>query len=329
MQDINVIWDFLKKNDLANAQFEWMAGDASARRYARIEKGTKTFVLMDTPMSEKPEEFILIDRILVDAGLSAPKIYDIDLDKGLLLLEDLGNDTYTRMLAKGEDQTSLYKLAVDVLIEISKIKDTKTVLSYDRDYIHEGLELFTDWFMPAALGKQTDGAVKEEYLNIMDNLFASIEKAPKGLMWLDYHVDNLMLLPKRDGVRACGLMDFQDARVGPLTYDLMSLLEDARRDVPDDLRQQLLSYYIEKNAVKDKELFMRSYHITAVKRHLRVIGIFSRLKMRDGKSKYLEHIPRIWRLLESHLDLSYMQPLKNWLDKNVPQEFRTTPNSLK
>ena len=183
--------------------------------------------------------------------------------------------------------------------------------------------------LPAAFGKPTDAAVKEEFLKIIDDLFVSVQTAEKGLMWLDYHVDNLMLLDDRKGVCACGLMDFQDARVGPLAYDLMSLLEDARRDVPDDLRQQLLAYYIEKSGIEDKETFIRSYHVTAVKRHLRVIGFFFRLKMRDGKDKYLQHIPRIWRLLESHLDLPYMHPLKDWLDRNVPKKFRTIPETLK
>ena len=325
MQDVEVIQNFLKKNHLSGARLEWMTGDASPRRYARVTTGEKSFVLMDTPMSEKPKEFIMIDKILINAGLSVPKIYDVDLDKGLLLLEDFGDDTYTRMLAKGENEVSLYKLAVDALVGIGKIRDIKEVPPYDKNFIHSGVETFTDWFMPAAFGKQTDANVKKEYLDIIDNLIDSIGAAPKGLMWLDYHVDNLMLLKDRKDVRTCGIMDFQDARVGPLAYDLMSLLEDARRDVPKNLQEQLLSYYIEKAGIADKDLFMRSYHIMAVKRHLRVLGFFVRLKVRDGKDKYLIHIPRVWRLLESHLDLPYMQPLKSWLDKNVPKDFRTTP----
>ena len=328
MQDIGIIQDFLKKNHLSDARIEWMSGDASSRRYARVTSGEKSFILMDTPRSEKPEEFIMIDRLLGKAGLSVPEIYDVNPEKSLLLLEDLGDDTYTRMLEKGEEQDFLYTLAVDVLLEIARIRDVEGVALYDQAFVRKMVEAFTDWFMPAAFGKPTDAAAKKELLGIIDDLFVSIRDVPKGLMWLDYHVDNLMLLKNRKGVRACGLMDFQDARVGPLAYDLMSLLEDARRDVPEGLQQRLLAYYLEKSGMDDKDLFMRSYHVTAVKRHLRVIGVFSRLKMRDGKGKYLKHIPRVWRLLERHLNLPYMRPLKDWLDANIPQKFRTIPPSL-
>jgi len=328
MEHTDLIQDFLKKNNLQDAQFTWMTGDASFRRYARVTKENDSFVLMDTPRSEKPEEFILIDKILVEAGLSAPKIFDIDLDNGFLLLEDLGDDTYTKMLAAGTNEFVLYKLAVDALVEVSRIKDTTGVAPYDTKVIHTGAELFTDWYMPAALGKATDAQAKQAYLNIIDELFESIKDAPKGLMLADYHVDNLMFLPNRKGAAACGLMDFQDGTVGPLAYDLMSLLEDARRDISPVLRQQLLPYYMEEAGVEDEQLFMRSYHVTAIKRHLRVIGIFARLKMRDHKDKYLVHLPRVWRLLESHLNLPYMLPLKNWLDTYVPSAYRGIPDSL-
>ena len=327
MERTNLMHSFLQKNHLDEKPFKWITGDASFRRYARIGEGNDTVILMDSPPSDVPpfgktEEFVIIDKILVNAGLSAPKIYDVDLDNGFMILEDLGDDSYAEMLAKGADEYSLYKAAVDALIEIAKIKDVQNVAPYDTEVIHYGAGLFTDWFMPAVLGKGTDESVRQEYFDIIDALFDSIKQAPSGLMLADYHIRNLMYLHDREGFKSCGLLDFQDGTVGPIAYDLMSLLEDARRDVPSQLQKELLQYYLDKMHFENNDLFMKSYHITAIKRHLRVIGIFARLKIRDGKNEYWEHIPRVWRLLETHLDLPYTQDLKNWLDRNVPDKYR-------
>ena len=321
MERLNLMHAFLEKNHLDDKPFNWITGDASFRRYARIGEGKDTYILMDTPQSEKPQEFVTIDKILVNAGLSAPKIYDMDMENGFLLLEDLGDDTYANLLAKGADEFSLYKVAVDALVEVSKIKDLTGVVSM-WEVLHEWAEVFPDWYLPLVSGKPTDPALKQEYFDILDRLFESVNDSPQGLILRDYHIGNLMLLPDRKGPAACGLLDFQDGYVGPIAYDLMSLLEDARRDVSPDVIEKLLPYYMEEIKVPDKELFMRSYHVTAIDRHLRVLGTFVRLKLRDGKSQYLVHLPRLWRLLERHLKEPYMADLKNWLDRNVPAEFR-------
>lgn len=328
MERSDLINLFLKKNKLGNMPIEWMPSDASFRHYARIKTPKRNYILMDAPKPENPEQFIVVDEILVKNGLSAPKIYDIDLENGFVLLEDFGDDTYAHMLAKGANELELYKTALSSLIKISEIKDFDSIPLYDYEWLSYGLSAFTGWFIPKALNRELTEKEKNSFNKIWNDLYASIEKAPKGLILVDYHIDNMMYLKDRAGYKACGLLDFQDAKVGPLAYDLASLIEDARRDVPKEIRKEILNEYINAFPDMDKDLFMRSYHVVAAKRHVRVIGVFTRLKARDGKDKYLKHIPRVWKLLEEHLDEAYLAPLKNWLDEVVPEEFRRIPECL-
>lgn len=328
MERTDLISAFLKKNGLDKMPIEWMPFDASFRHYARIKTPEKNYILMDAPKPENPKQFVLVDEILAKNGLSVPKIYDSDFENGFVLLEDFGDDTYARMLAKGADELELYKTALSSLVKISEVKDFDGVPLYDDKWLNYALTSFTDWFIPNALNRELTEKEKNSFNKIWADLYASIEKAPKGLILIDYHIDNMMHLKDRAGYKACGLLDFQDAKVGPLAYDLASLIEDARRDVPKDIREQILDMYIKAFPNMDKDLFMRSYHIVAAKRHVRVIGVFTRLKARDGKDKYLKHIPRVWKLLEEHLNEPYLLPLKNWLDDVVPTNLRKTPERL-
>ncbi len=324
-----LIFSFLSRNNLQNAHFKWLPCDASFRRYARIKDDKKSYILMDAPKDvatpENAAQFALVDEILCKNGLSAPIIYDKDLDNGLILLEDLGDDSYRKMLSKGFDELPLYKNALLSLLQIKEITDTTGVPDYDNNWICFALSLFLDWFAPKALNRELSKNERDEFYQIWEDLFASISDTPKGLILSDYHIDNLMYLNARKGHKACGLLDFQDARVGPLVYDLVSLLEDPRRDVPPKIREEILDLYLSKNPTLDKDKFMRAYHIVAVKRHTRVIGIFVRLKVRDGKDRYLNDIPRTWKMLQSHLSEPCMQPLKEWLDKTIAPELRAIP----
>ncbi len=323
-----LINDFLKKNHLDKVHLDWLPSDASFRHYARIFAGQKSYILMDAPPPENPHQFAVIDRILCENDLSAPVIYASDFENGLLLLEDFGSDSYAKMLQSGFDELTLYKTALASLLQLEKVRDFKGVPLYDQAWIDYGLSAFTDWFIPCALDRELTEDERKDFYQIWIDLFNSITNAHKGLILIDYHIDNMMYLKDRTGHRTCGLLDFQDARVGPLAYDLASLIEDARRDVPVQIKDEILQLYLSAHPDWDKDLFMRSYHIVAVKRHLRVIGVFTRLKARDGKDKYLQHIARVWRLLESHLDLPYMQPLQQWLDKVVSKDLRKAPQCL-
>ena len=328
MERADLIRLFLKKNKLDKADFEWMPSDASFRHYARIKTKDKSYILMDAPPPEIPEQFAVVDEILCKNDLSAPVIYDADFENGFILLEDFGDASYNTLLADGFNELELYKTSLNALLQVAKIKDYTGIPPYDKDWLFEGLSVFIDWFIPNAINRNVTEAEKEAFFKIWETLFNTIENYNNGLILNDFHLANMMLLD-REKHRTCGLLDFQDARVGPLSYDLVSLLEDARRDkLSEETTNKLFDLYFEAQPDLDKELFMRSYHIMAVKRHTRVIGVFVRLKARDGKDKYLKHIPNVWRLLESHLDEPYLADFKNWLDAVVPKEYRKIPSCL-
>ena len=328
MERIEQIQYFLRHCGLDASKLTWLPSDASFRHYGRIKDEKKSYILMDAPAPELPEQFELIDKILSKNGLSVPFIYEHDFKNGFLLLEDFGDDTYTHLLAQGENEENLYKLALDSLFKIQEIRDFEGVPFYNQDWLTYGLSTFLDWFVPLANPKPLSNAAIQDFYQLWQELYQEAMKSPQGLILIDYHVDNMLRLPNRTGYQACGLLDFQDARVGPFAYDLASLLEDARRDVSPSVREKMWSYYMKKGVVGDKAIFEKAYHILAAKRHIRVIGVFTRLKARDHKNKYLCHIPRVWQLLESHLDEPYLKSLKDWLNTYLPSEYRKVPACL-
>jgi aminoglycoside/choline kinase family phosphotransferase len=258
-------------------------------------------------------------------GYSAPRLLAVDEKNGLLLLEDLGDDTYTRLLARGGDEAALYALATDLLADLNSRADAipEGVPAYNNDRLLTEVCLLTDWYLPA-IGRQPDPVARAEFVKLWLELFPIARAVPETLVLRDFHVDNLMLLP-RDGLAACGLLDFQDAVSGPLTYDLMSLLEDARRDIDPALVAAMKDRYLARFPNLDRATFDASWAVMAVQRHAKVIGIFTRLCKRDGKPVYLGHIPRVWGLLERACAHPALAGMKRWLDTYVPAETRVVP----
>lgn len=307
-----------------------LAADASFRRYDRVVLGERRAVLMDAPPEkEDVKPFLLIARHLRGLGYSAPEILAEDTAAGLLLLEDLGDDTYTRLLARGEDEEALYRLAIDLLIDLHGRPAAETVPDdlppYDDTRLLDEAGLLVEWYLPAVMDGTPDAAILSNYRDLWSNLLVPARRVPETLVLRDYHVDNLIGLPDRTGVAACGLLDFQDAVVGPVSYDLVSLLEDARRDIPPPLAAAMLEHYFAAFPRLDEDAFRASYAILGAQRHCKVIGIFTRLCLRDGKARYLRHIPRLWRLLEGALAHPVLAPLGDWLDRNIPVERRIVP----
>ncbi len=320
MANNDVIQSFLKRNGLENGELTWLNGDASMRRYARIQKDRETYILMDSPQSEHPREFSIVDKILVKNGFSAPVIYDEDLANGLILLEDFGNDTYAQLLKQSDTcEQELYSAALDVLIKLRHIPtiDIVNIPKYQERQMIDHLETFTDWFMPYVLNNKTRDAVKDDFIRIWKKLIPLALETRQGLILWDFHINNLMRL-NRPGVQTCGLLDFQDARIGPFSYDLVSLLEDARRPMKPDLRADLMNRYLRELPTDEQVSFMRSYHILAAKRHLRVLGFFVRLCQRDKKPGYLKHLPHVYGLLQEHLNEPYLKELKEWFLQTLP-----------
>ena len=186
--------------------------------------------------------------------------------------------------------------------------------------------LLTDWYMPAMLGRPTSETMRDDYAARWRDAFTVVHAQPRTLVLRDFHVDNLMRLDGRDGVAACGLLDFQDALSGPAAYDLMSLLEDARRDVDPALKAAMLERYREANAAAADGTFVSAFTVLAAQRHAKVIGIFTRLSQRDGKPAYLAHIPRLWRLLEAALCHPELRAVSEWFERNLPPAHRGVPS---
>ena len=292
--------------------------------------GGETAVIMDAPPPrEDVRPFVHMTGHLLGLGYSAPRIYAEDREMGLLLLEDLGDDLYTAAVAQGAGERELYERAVDLLIDLHSRQSAVAVpdglAEYDEEMLLDEAALFTDWYMPKTLHAPTPPRTRTAFLDIWRRYLPMLEEVPETLTLRDYHADNLIWLSGRDGIAAVGLLDYQDAVVGRTPYDLMSLLEDARRDLEPGLAGLMLDRYLGAFPDQDRRTFEAVYAILAAQRHCKVIGIFTRLAFRDGKFAYLRHIPRVWRLLTDACRHPVLGPLQDWLDAAVPRSSRTVP----
>jgi len=322
---------FLNQAGWSGAKQEPLPADASFRRYVRLHGPEKRrALLMDAaPPQENVRAYLAVARLLRGLGLGSPAVFNQDAENGLLLIEDLGDDTYTRLLAQGAAEEPLYALAVDVLAEIArrfKPKEAPFLPPYDDERLLNEAALLVDWYLPAITGKPADPGLRAEYLALWRDLFPLARRVPSTLVLRDYHVDNLMRVANRSGLLACGLLDFQDAVLGPQSYDLVSLLEDARRDIAPDLAQRMKQRYLAAFPGLDRAAFEASCAVLGAQRHAKVIGIFTRLNVRDRKPQYLAHIPRVWRLLERSLAHQELAPVARWLDTHIPKSSRGVPS---
>jgi aminoglycoside/choline kinase family phosphotransferase len=291
-----------------------LTGDASARKYFRLRKDEQSAVLMDaSQILESVAPFIRIDQHLHQLGFSVPAILARDDKKGFLLLEDFGDATFTRLLDNQGDPEKLCTLATDVLIALHKHPRAipKGLRTYHPQKMLEDIELFLEWRTPTI-----SEAGKAEFRIVWGEVLPVAHQVPTSLLLRDYHVANLMLLPEREGVRQAGLLDFQDAYQGPVTYDLMSLLEDARHDVPDGLREKMTARYLAHFPIPNRNAFAASMVILAALRHTRVLAIFERLSRREGKHDYKRlHSPRVERLLQRALTHPMLARVKQWMER--------------
>ncbi len=324
--------EFLAGQGWGEARRRPLAGDASFRRYVRLERDGATAMLMDAPPEfEDVRPFVTIAEHLSALGFSAPCILARDIAQGFLLLEDLGDDTYTKRLAAGADEQELYALAVDVLIALHRMPRAiaSGMAPYDDDLLLSEARLLVDWYVPAICAEDGHAGLSDETKLAYDRAWRQVmpraRRVPDTLVLRDYHVDNLMWLPGRDGIKACGLLDFQDAVAGPVSYDLISLLEDARRDLAPGLADHMLARYLDAFPALDRDAFAASCAIMAAMRNAKIIGIFTRLDVRDGKPIYLKHIPLVWRLLQRDLEHPVLAPVKAWFARHLPIAARRAP----
>jgi aminoglycoside/choline kinase family phosphotransferase len=308
--------EFLNTAGWNNATGAPLTGDASARKYFRLQKDNQSAILMDASSSlETVAPFIRINLHLRKLGFSTPVILARDDKKGLLLLEDFGDDTFARLLDNGDDAEKLYTLATDVLIGLHRHPQAipKDLRTYHPNKMMADLDLFLEWHTPAI-----SEAGRAEFQAVWREVLPVAHQVPASLLLRDYHVANLMFLPDRKGVRQAGLLDFQDAYQGPITYDLVSLLEDARRNVSDSLREKMVAHYLAQSPVLDRKTFKTSMAILAALRHTRVLAIFEKLSRREGKHEYKKlHSPRVERLLQRALRHPMLAGVKQWMDRHA------------
>lgn len=290
--------EFLRNSDWGDARRSPLAGDASARRYERLARPGARAVLMDADPAkgESIDSFIRIATYLADRGFSAPRIFATDTAQGFMILEDLGDDLFARHAAQHpKSEVALYEAAIDVLAALHQIAPPDVPRYQPR--MAELAALAWDWYLPATTGQHGDASALRTTL---DTLLTRNCQGDEVLILRDYHAENLLWLPDRAGHARVGLLDFQDAMLGHPSYDLISLTEDARRDVPPALRDALLARYIDTTG-QDADTFRTAAAITAAQRNLRILGVFARLALRDGKMAYIDLIPRTWGHLQHDL----------------------------
>ncbi|MGE3474347.1 MAG: aminoglycoside phosphotransferase family protein [Rhodospirillaceae bacterium] len=322
-----VIADFLRKHEWHEAARGRLAGDASFRKYDRLNGPKGPAVLMDAPPPhEDVRPFVRIAKHLFKHGFGVPEIFAEDHDAGLLLLEDLGDDTYTRLLARGHNERELYALAIDALTALHKLPPVDAipdgVSPYGMPRLVEEVSRVNSWYRQLVSAPPLSPHVERAFGEIWAKILPRAWKAPTALVLFDFHIDNLMLIRGRSGLGSCGILDFQDAVAGPVTYDLMSLLEDARRDIDPNLVADMKARYLEAFPHIRREDFDLSWAVMAAQRHTRVIGTFARLKLRDNKPHYLVHMPRLWRYMDVCLAHPALADLKAWFDTHYPPALR-------
>jgi len=320
---------FVEAAGMGGARAAPLAGDASQRRYLRLSTPTGSAVLMDAP-SDRGEDvrpFVAVTEWLRALGLSAPEILACDPEQGFLLLEDLGDRLFARVCAQepGREPT-LYGAAVDLLAErqehppprLGSGACTVALGVYETAVLLREARLAPEWYLAGATGTPPSRDLLATFDGLIGKAVAPVASARDVLVLRDYHAENLIWLPERSGAARVGLLDYQDALAGHPAYDLVSLLEDARRDTAPDLGAAMFRRYLSRRRDLDPEAFAAAYAALGAQRNLKIIGIFSRLCLRDAKPHYLDLIPRVWAHLMRDLSHPDLAALRAWVVRHMP-----------
>jgi len=276
--------------------------------------------------------FVAAARWLRAHGLAAPDIYEADPGMGFVILEDLGDALFADVLADGGNEKELYEHAVEVLAKIhaqdapSALSPEKPLFDYDLTALAAETDLLTEWFLPLALGRKASDEETAEHRRLWRAVLSGIGKARRVFVHRDYHAQNLLWLPERAGVSRVGLIDFQDAVAGSQAYDLISLIEDARRDVSHALAEAATAHYLttlkRQGTPVDETEFRHAMAVMAAQRNAKIVGIFARLYKRDGRARYLAFLPRVWAYLERDLTHPALADLRAWYARVIPKDKR-------
>ena len=311
---------FLADSGWDRAQVDPLPGDASFRRYFRIARNGERAMLMHAPPPhEDPGPFLSVAKYLVENSMRAPAILAAEPTQGWVLLEDFGDHRMREWLDEhpGHEEPT-YRAAIDALVDLHD-KPAGDFAPYDMETYHREVDLFIEWYCPAIKLAVDSRSWKGAWDEVLSPL---IERQNPGVTVLrDYHAENIMLpAPTDNGSGEQGLIDFQDALVGHPAYDLVSLLQDARRDVSPDLERSMLDHYHSQTDPGPE--FEADYARLGAQRNAKIVGIFSRLWQRDDKPRYLAYIPRVWEAMERDLAHPALAPVAEWFAVNIPQEIR-------
>jgi tRNA threonylcarbamoyl adenosine modification protein YjeE len=339
---------FLAESGFGDALRWRMVGDASTRIFERLRLDDQTVVLMNAPrrpdgpavrdgkpysaiahLAEDILPYVAIANALRDRNLSAPAIIHADLERGFVIMEDLGNE----LIVEGDPPAPIearYEAAVDLLVSLHrrKLPDSLSVAPhldyrlrhYDLGAFLIEAELLLDWYLPRT-GSSPAGSVRDEFIALWEAALEPAIAAPATWVLRDYHSPNLLWLAERESVARIGVLDFQDTLIGPPAYDVASLLQDARVDVPEDMEVALLGRYVNARRADDRRfdaaVFAMLYATLAAQRATKILGIFARLDRRDGKPQYLRHVPRLLGYLRRSLSHPALEPLAAWYAAHV------------
>ena len=336
---------FLDEAGYRDATRRHLTGDASVRAYEHIRTGGRRLVLMDAPrhppgpvlahgkhyqqiahIAEDVKPFIAIGRHLVSRGLRAPAIYAADIDEGILLIEDLGGEGV--LDENGVPIAERYRESAACLAHMHGQPFTRDlpvaegiahhVPDFDRDAMQIEVSLLIDWYLPFTRGTPANDEERRAYVALWDDLIGSLSAAEHNLLLRDFHSPNIIWQPGASGIDRVGIIDFQDAMIGPSAYDIASLVQDARVDMPEGVADDVLTHYLnlrEAHAGFDRERFLRDWHVMAAQRNCKLAGIWVRLMQRDGKPSYMRHMPRTFRNLTHALAHPDLAPLRDWCEK--------------
>jgi len=353
---LEAISHFLPQAGFATAERSFFEGDASFRRYERLNRDGQSYVLMDMAarpdgppvkhgkpysaiahLAEDIRAVLAVNAYLELLGYSAPHTYAYDTARGLAVIEDLGSRVYGRMMLAGEDMSEPMAMAVLLLADMAERQwpnqvpipggGMHGVPPYDIEALTIETELLLDWYWPFLTGRDAPREVRETFTEAWSEFLPLTQ--PENRVWAlrDFHSPNLLWLPEREGLRRAGLIDTQDCVLGHPAYDVAAMLRDARVDVPFDVAEDLLDYYCaarEQNPSFDSKEFSRAFALLSVQRATKILGIFARLSRRDGKHGYIRHMPRVSRYLEHDLAHPDLARLRDWYDRHLPANLRAS-----
>ena len=321
-----------KITNLIKSKIETIAEDASFRKFYRLKlnKDSRIIVLAKKEKYQNLIAYSAVNKFLRANKILAPKLYEYNLKKGIIVIEDFGDLSFYNVLINKKNKFLIYKKLIDFLIRIQKIKPKSKLKSiinkshiinkYSNKYLHKESDLFFNWYLSSFLNKKKNKKIKIKAKKILSKLYNKLNFSNSYFVHRDYHAQNLMKIGNKVGV-----IDSQDALIGHPAYDLVSLVDDVRIKTSNKLKNQICNYYLKKSKKIHKiklKKFLEDFNILSVQRSLKIIGIFSRLFKRDKKKKYLKFIPYTWKLLETRMRSEIFLELRKILDHNIPKKFR-------